>query len=357
VTKISLPARLLLIRFSSFGDIVQAVGVPKAFQTHLNSSGEGSSAAEVDWLVREDFRSLLEGNPFLRRVLSFQRKSGLLGLIQLAWSLAGTGGYTHLYDAHNNLRSKIFCLVFRIRSPGVHFLRRPKQRLRRFLFFNFGLPTLEMPFRGANSFHAPLTRWGLPPRVDRGQQFFSPESSPESLPPAVLADIRNLKAPLIAVAPSAAWEMKRWPIEHWKTLVQALPEASFILLGGPTDTFLSEIHSCAPAHTLNLAGRLTLAQNAAVFSMADLVIANDTGLLHVADQMERPTFALIGPTAFGYPSHTSSRTLEIELPCKPCSKDGRGGCKNTVYQRCLVELTPERVAREAREVLQTGRTQ
>jgi len=92
-------------------------------------------------------------------------------------------------------------------------------------------------------------------------------------------------------------------------------------------------------------------QSAVVINLSDLIIANDTGLLHVADQMAKPTIALIGPTAFGYPSHPGSTTLEIELPCKPCSKDGRGRCVNTVYQKCLVELTPERVARVAHEKL------
>jgi ADP-heptose:LPS heptosyltransferase len=336
----------LLIRFSSFGDIVQAVGVPSAFRTHFPGS-------QVDWLVREDFKSLLEGHPSIEKVLSFERSEGLVGLIRWAWALAGTHKYTHVYDAHNNLRSQIFSLVFRLRSPWVQFVRRPKHRLRRFLYFQLGLPTLQMPFRGANSFHKPLGKWGMPEKVATGRHFFSKELLSE----AVLQDLSRLRRPLVAVAPSAAWEMKRWPIHHWKTLVQSNPDISFVLLGGPQDQFINEIYSCAPDHSLNLAGRLSLAQNAAIFEMADLVIANDTGLLHVADQMERPTFALIGPTAFGYPSHATSRSLEIDLSCKPCSKDGRGGCKNSIYQRCLVELSPERVANEAREVLQKAKPQ
>lgn len=332
--------RLLVIRFSSFGDIVQAIGVPAAFLTVFPSS-------QVDWLVREDFRRLLSGQPAIRHIYAFERQQGSLGLIKLAWKLASTVGYTHLYDAHNNLRSKIFCAVFRLRRPSVLFARRPKQRLRRFLFFNFRLPTIKTPFQGADSFHEPLRKWGLSETVSQGRQYFSNEA----LPPEIAAEIQSLKRPVIALAPSAAWEMKRWPIEHWRSLVTEMTEASFILLGGPQDHFINQIASAAPNRCLNLAGRLTLAQNAAVFDRADLIIANDTGLLHVADQMERPTFALIGPTAFGYPSHATSRTLEVKLACQPCSKDGRGGCINPVYQRCLVELLPERVATQAREEL------
>ena len=333
-------ARLLIIRFSSFGDIVQAVGVPTAFRKNY-------PGAEVDWLVRADFSSLVEDHPEIRKVHSFSRDSGLVGLMRLAWQLAAGGGYTHLYDAHNNLRSNVFCLVYRLRRPLVNFARRPKNRWRRWLFFRFRLPVLQMPFRGANSFHEPLKPWGLAPAVPIGRQFYSNAD----LPGEVERELQSLSGPIIALAPSAAWQMKRWPIENWKALVQLLPEMRFVCLGGPEDRFINDISLVAPERCLNLAGRLKLNQNAAIFAQADLVIANDTGLLHVADQMERPTIALIGPTAFGYPSHPSSRELEIDLSCKPCSKDGRGQCVNSVYQRCLVELSPERVAQTARELL------
>jgi ADP-heptose:LPS heptosyltransferase len=145
--------------------------------------------------------------------------------------------------------------------------------------------------------------------------------------------------------------MKRWPLDHWRELIRLLPECGFVLLGGPEDSFLGALAEVAPDRTLNLAGQLSLAESSALLRHVDLVIANDTGLMHVADQMEVPTLALIGPTAFGYPSHTSSRTLEVDLPCKPCSKDGRGKCVNSLYQRCMIEITPESVATAAKELI------
>jgi ADP-heptose:LPS heptosyltransferase len=334
-------ARLLIIRFSSFGDLIQASGVPEAFcQAH--------PGAEIDWLARADFADLLDSHPKINRVISFPRSQGIGGLLRLAWKLAEPNSYTHVYDAHNNVRSFVVLAVFFLRSAfGLlsgdrppQFARRPKSRLKRWLFFRLRLRTFPMPFRGAESFHRPLSKWGIPPSVPAGPQF----RTTAQLPPEVFEVIERLPRPLIAAAPSAAWEMKRWPLEHWKKLIGLLPEAGFALLGGPEDAFLEELAAEAPGRVANLAGRLSLAQSASLLQLANLVIANDTGILHVADQMERPTLALIGPTAFGYPSHKTSEALEIELPCKPCSKDGRGGCSNSIYQRCLVELSPERVA-------------
>jgi ADP-heptose:LPS heptosyltransferase len=340
--------QLLIIRFSSFGDIIQASAVPGAFRRAFSSSS-------VHWLVRSDFKDLLSGHPLIDTIIPFERAQGIAGLIKLAWKLASSRRYTHVYDAHNNLRSNLFTFAFFFRAAlgrlsggkSPRFARRSKDRLRRWLFFRFRLPVLPRPFRGAESFHTPLRKWGIDQHVPQGAQFWAQAT----LPLSVLRDFKQLPSPLIAAAPSAAWAMKRWPVSHWKTLVSLLPNAGFIFLGGPDDKFISEIAAVAPERTVNLAGVLNLAQSIAVLPFADLVIAGDTGLLHAADQMERPTLALIGPTAFGYPSHSTSETLEIELYCKPCSKDGRGKCVNEVYQRCLIDLSPAKVAKAAENIL------
>lgn len=279
-----------------------------------------------------------------------------MGLIKLAWRL-GARDYSHIYDAHNNLRSKIVMGILRSRhllrrlrgQAGFRFLRRPKSRLRRFLYFRFRLPVLPSPFRGAESFHRPLKSWGISESVPSGPQFFIEAELPEG----VRTRLQNESKPVIVLAASAAWQMKRWPTQHWIQLIQEMNHAFFVLLGGPEDKFLSQLEQAAPERTLNLAGKLSLSQSASLLKRAELVIANDTGLLHVADQMSRPTIALIGPTAFGYPSHPTSQTLEIDLYCKPCSKDGRGKCINSLYQRCMVEISPERVKKAADEVLKS----
>jgi ADP-heptose:LPS heptosyltransferase len=343
--------RLLVIRFSSFGDIVQAIAVPQAFREAFPSS-------TVDWLTREDFKELLEQQPSISNVISFSRSSGLSGLVGLAFRLSREG-YTHIYDAHSNLRSTLLVTLLRalsglrfLRGQGTsHFAKRPKDRMRRFLFFKLRWNTLPRPFRGADSFHRPLVKWGLKDHVPQGPQF---HLKSEDLPAEVESGIANLRsrAPnVIALAASAAWEMKRWPVEHWKMVIASMPTSSFLLLGGKEDQFLEDLKAIDPTRVLNLAGRLSLDQSSAVLLKADLVIANDTGLLHVADQMNRPTIALIGPTAFGYPSHPTSLTMEKPLFCQPCSKDGRGGCVNSLYKRCLVELAPADVVIEARKLL------
>src|SRR5690606_19956382 len=126
----------------------------------------------------------------------------------------------------------------------------------------------------------------------------------------------------------------------------------FVVLGGPTDTFCEKLASShSPEQVKNLAGKLTLLESCAVVEMAKAVVSNDTGILHIADQMKIPTLAIIGPTAFGYPSAPTSITIETPMWCKPCTKDGRGLCIRLTYQKCLRDITPIQVANKLRTIL------
>jgi ADP-heptose:LPS heptosyltransferase len=346
-------SRLLIIRFSSLGDIVHVAAVPKAFKLQFPKS-------KVDWLVRSDFAGLLAPHPSIDNVISFERKAGFNGLLALAWKMGATN-YTHVYDAHSNVRSHFFSTVMGLRrfmraltgTPRPKFIRRSKQRFNRWLLFRFRVNRFDWPFRSADSFQRPLARWGISPKVPDGQQFFPSGIVPQAVDDAVA----KLKRPLIALAPSATYEMKRWPIEHFKRLIELMPHASFAILGGPDDSFTNEIAAAAPDRTLNLTGRLNFDESSSFLLRANAVVANDTGMMHIADQMEVPVIALIGPTAFGYPSHKTSMTAEIALWCKPCSKDGRGKCVNDLYKRCLIEITPERVVSMLEKLPSMGRQQ
>ena len=149
---------------------------------------------------------------------------------------------------------------------------------------------------------------------------------------------------MITLVPSANWEMKRWPVSYWKELVALLPEYRFVILAGPKDTFCEEIRSAAPERVVNLAGQTSLMESSYIVLCSNLVISADTGFMHAADLFRVPAFALMGPTAFGFPTGPTVEILETALPCRPCTKDGRGKCKLAVYQKWMVDITPQLVA-------------
>ncbi len=339
--------RLLIIRFSSFGDIVQAISVPYHFSENFINS-------EVHWLVRDDYAEILEPQSTISKVIPYTRSTGTIGLLRLAWKLAGKR-YTHLYDAHNNLRSHIVMMVFILRmllsfftfNPySFSFLRRPKNRIKRFFLFTLRINKFDKPFVASFSFLEPLTKWGIgyDSRNILGLSRFKVSDAAREKAVSVLRELSIEPLSFISLVPSAAWKMKRWPVPYWKRLIADSPGRTFIILGGPKDRFCKEITAVAPERVFNMCGELSLIESCAMIGFSSKVVSGDTGLLHVADQMQIPTIALIGPTAFGFPSSPKTITLQKNMDCQPCSKDGRGKCRNTLYQKCLVDLRPEFVA-------------
>jgi ADP-heptose:LPS heptosyltransferase len=322
---------VLVIRFSSFGDILQSLPAVSALSAHNTSS-------RISYLTKKQFVPLVKNHPAITQTEELLGKGSFLDLWQMARRLS-ENKYTHVYDAHNNLRSHLFCIFLRFFGllRGTHFslCRRSKNRWKRFLFFKLHRPVFKMPFRGAESFIEPLKQWGVLENAKHQKNLFLDHSqSIQGL---------NLPSTFVALAPSAAWPNKRWPVDHWKRLIESLPQIHFVLLGGPEDLFCEDI-ARASSNTTNLAGKLNLMESCEVVEKAAAVISGDTGLLHAADQMEKKVLALIGPTAFGYPWNAStSQVLEVELPCKPCSKDGRTPCVNPIYQKCMVDINPNRV--------------
>ncbi len=146
----------------------------------------------------------------------------------------------------------------------------------------------------------------------------------------------------MVLAPSATYELKRWPIEHWDELVKKNPGQKFVVLAGPADSFTEKLN--ANSNVINLTGKTSLSESAAVIKKARFAVCNDTGLLHFAEQLGVPAIALMGPAPFGFPSRPTTKIMELDLPCRPCSKHGQGPCTNPSYQQCLRAISSDTVS-------------
>lgn len=337
--------KILLIRFSSIGDVTQCLSVP----TRLSQL-----SSNIHWVTRQDLAPLITGHPHVQKVWSLDRKQGFAGLLSLARKLRAEK-FSHIYDAHNNLRSRFLCWLLSFpfdlsrmgRSPIV--LRRSMRRWKRFLLFRFHINQFRQPFSGQRDLLEPLKAWGLGEELPPTPQFFLSPSEREF----AVKKLRDDHT-WIALVPSAAYPLKRWPAEYWKKLIQLLPQQKFILLGGEGDHFLSEICKIDPHRVHNFAGRMSLRETAAVIDQCQLVVSNDTGPMHFAEQLGKPTIALMGPAPFGFPSRPSTLILERKLECRPCSKHGQGPCVNKNYHECLRSISPEEVADKVQTALTQG---
>jgi ADP-heptose:LPS heptosyltransferase len=119
-----------------------------------------------------------------------------------------------------------------------------------------------------------------------------------------------------------------------------------ILFGGPEDSFCQQIANGLPSHRLvNTQGKLSILESSALLRHCSLVVANDTGLMHVADALGIPSVLIFGPTSRELgclPHHPLTRVVENTLWCRPCSKNGQAPCIRS-KRWCLERTSAERV--------------
>ncbi len=136
---------------------------------------------------------------------------------------------------------------------------------------------------------------------------------------------------------------KRWPVAHWRALIDALPETKFILFGTPADRILAAAIATGAdaARVENLAGKTDLPSYMSRLQACHLLVSNDTGGLHLANALGVPVIGLFGPTN---PVRTApvfdAPTIILQPP--GCPPTGGGA---------LDRLEPATVAAAVREVL------
>ena len=337
--------KILILKPSSLGDVVQALPVLRLLKRHL-------PASEIFWWIDSQFAPLLENDPDLTGIVRFERQR---------W--AAPRHWPEALRSIRRLRAQNFDWVIDLqclaRSGAFAWLANGK--------FLIGL---DEPREGARgfydvavrrpSFHTHAVDWYLAvlPRLGVPLHWnfqWLPESPP-------LAESVRLKwqtggTRWIALQPGARWPTKRWRVEYFAELVHRLaktfPAARFAILGGAEDKPLGETISRAVAgRCLDLCGQTSLPEMVEWLRLCDLMVTNDTGPMHVAAALGKPLVALFGPTE---PRRTGpyrqlNSVLRIDLPCSPCLKSH---CHYVKPNECLSALSPAAVFEFTRKQFQT----
>ncbi len=214
-------------------------------------------------------------------------------------------------------------------------------------------------------------RWGerkLPRMVDRCAMLALPRGAEQPadwprpelvVPPAEVANWRRRSGvpfgPAVAFAPGAVGPSKRWPALSYAETARRLGERgiSVWVLGGPNEKALAaEIRAAGGPHVHDLTGD-DLRNAILAFAAADVALSNDSGLLHVAAALGRPSIGIFGPTSAWHwaPLNPLAATIETttEVTCRPCHKPV---CRFG-HHRCMREIPADTVLRAVQQALAT----
>jgi len=319
--------RILLVRFSSIGDILLTTPLVRALRRRHPD-------AHLTYVTKRAMAPLVADNPHVSQVVALEPDEPLT---QLARHLRGLQP-THGLDLHGSLRSAALRLLVRCRWSGY-----AKRKLVRTLlvatkldFYRNNLPVAERYFEAARR---------LDVRPDGGPPEFFLGAAARERVARWLAERQLESAPLAALAPGAAHATKRWPIAHWQALAERLRGEGYrlVVLGGPEDRGAAQ--QLGPLAE-SAAGEFTLQETGACLARAKVLVSGDTGVMHMATGVGTPVVALFGPTvrAFGFfPYQARATVLEQDLSCRPCSTMGTARCP-LGHHRCLVDTLPDQVA-------------
>lgn len=172
-----------------------------------------------------------------------------------------------------------------------------------------------------------------------------PEPRLDSDPAARAATLAKLgldpHRPAAAFAPGAEYgPAKRWPARHFAALAQTLVARGWQvwLLGSARDTEQTREIAAACDACIDLAGRTTLDEAIDLLASATQVVTNDSGLMHIAAALDRPTAAIFGSSSPAYtpPLSSNARVVSLHLSCSPCFQRT---CP-LGHTDCLVKLEP-----------------
>ena len=326
------PKRILIIKPSAIGDVVHALPV-------LNLLRRRWPAAHVAWLVTPACAGLLDRHPQLNEVIRFERR-------EFAKGWRSPRAALELIRFTRGLRRRRFDLVVDLQG----LLRSGWLAAETWAAVRVGPANAR---EGAWLFYTHRVPTGTPEQhaIERYltvAEALGCERGPVEFVFAVDDEDRAHVAGLVpkgryaVLMPGANWATKQWPVERFAALVAPLRERfglESVVAGGPD---AADLAARIPGAT-SQAGKTNLRQLVALVERAALVVANDTGPMHIAAALARPLVTPYGPTnpVRTGPYRREGSVIRLDIPCSPCYS------RTCSHQSCLRWLDVDSVMRAA----------
>lgn len=312
--------KILIIRFSSIGDIILTTPVIRCLKMQLRG-------AEIHYVTKEAFKETIINNPYLSKLHFFKSDVNEL------YSELKKEKFDLVIDLHKNLRSLRLKLFLKTKSISFD-----KLNLQKFLVVRLklkkALPEKHIVDRNLETI-APL---GVKDDGNGLDYFLSINDFID----VKTLYLKNAVTNFAVLVAGGSYFTKQIPLNKLIEICEKI-QTPVILLGGATDKFNGDELKKKFPNIINLCGALTLNQSASVIKQCSLVITSDTGLMHMAAAFNKKIISVWGNTIpeFGmtpYKPHPDNQIMEVkDLPCRPCSKLGYNKCPRGHF-KCMNEI-------------------
>ena len=318
--------KILIVRFSSIGDIVQSTSPLKTIRNVFPES-------QITFITLNEYAPLLEMHPDIDFLIPIKRNQNFKKLLELR-NYIKSKKFNFIFDLHNSIRSNI--ITYKI--PGkVHRIKKP--RLARSLLFFFHINKFEKTFSSLRIFHDNIGEiWSkndkIPPTYIKISAFEKEKAD-------TFINSKGINSEFVAIIPGAAWDQKKW---SGKNYIKALEKINLpaVLIGSKKDMICHEIAQ-GYKKSVNLAGQTDIRMAVSIISNANKVIGSDTGLVHAAEALGKNVIMIMGPTSRetgGGTIRDKSIVIEKDIFCRPCSQNGKFPCYRS-NQECMDSILPE----------------
>jgi ADP-heptose:LPS heptosyltransferase len=305
--------KILVVRFSSIGDIVLTTPVVRMLKKQLN--------AQVHFLTKSAYITLLKNNPYIDSVYQIEQS------INEVIADLKKENYDYIIDLHNNLRTQI--LKFRLGVPSRSFNKLNMEKFMLTVFKMDSLPEVHIVDRYLDT----VTNLGVK-NDNEGLDFFLKDEDK--------VDLLGFPKEYIAFVIGGQHATKILPNNKIISIIKK-EETPVLLIGGSEDAARGVQIISQTENTINTCGKYSLLESAFLIQQAQSVITHDTGMMHIAAAFKKKIYSVWGNTvpAFGmhpYKADENSKIIEVEgLNCRPCSKIGHDKCPKGHF-KCMQEI-------------------
>jgi len=319
----------LIIQTAFIGDVILATALIEKIHQHY-------PRADIDFLLRKGNEGLLIGHPYLRNVLIWNKKQSKISNLLKIIKQVRDNRYDCLVNVH------------RFASSGfITALSKAKLKI--------GFDKNAISFLFDKKIKHEI---GSLHEVQRNQKLIEGITNTEFSKPRLfpaLTDFEKVKSmevgDYICVAPTSVWFTKQFPAEKWIDFLKSVRGKfkNIYLLGAPADYVVCESirNAAADESVINLSGKLSFLESAALMKDATMNFVNDSAPMHIASAMNTPVTAIFCSTvpSFGFgPLSDRSFIVETEekLDCRPCGLHGYKACPKGHF-KCAYEIRNEKI--------------